>query len=248
MSAAREARRRPAPPLHRDDHRHASGWRPTRPAEVEVLGHRTSTFQVEGHHYALVVVEGLVARDRHPVRGADRGRGRLAAGATGGRRARSTPASTSASRRLVFGSCRVGMAQRGAVHARPVVRPGGRRDRRAVGVLAAAPAGRDAVARRARAARRPGLRGRGHARDGGVHPRPPRPVAAARPGGRRLRGVHAAVPRVVDRSRHPLAALHRALDDDLRRPRRARRLEHLRRRGSRRCARCRGGTTASPAR
>ncbi len=29
------------------------------PAEVEVLGHRTRTFHVEGHHYALVTVEGL---------------------------------------------------------------------------------------------------------------------------------------------------------------------------------------------
>ena len=29
------------------------------PAEVEVLGHRARTFEVGGHHYALVVVEGL---------------------------------------------------------------------------------------------------------------------------------------------------------------------------------------------
>jgi PhoD-like phosphatase len=31
----------------------------TKPCEVSVLGHRARTFQVEGHHYALVVVEGL---------------------------------------------------------------------------------------------------------------------------------------------------------------------------------------------
>jgi hypothetical protein len=30
-----------------------------RPCEVEVLGHRASTFCVGGHHYALVVIEGL---------------------------------------------------------------------------------------------------------------------------------------------------------------------------------------------
>ena len=31
----------------------------TKPCEVGVLGHRTRTFHVEGHHYALLVVEGL---------------------------------------------------------------------------------------------------------------------------------------------------------------------------------------------
>ena len=29
------------------------------PAEVEILGHRDHTFHVAGHHYALVVIEGL---------------------------------------------------------------------------------------------------------------------------------------------------------------------------------------------
>ncbi len=29
------------------------------PCEVEVLGHRVRTFHVEGHHYGLVVVQGL---------------------------------------------------------------------------------------------------------------------------------------------------------------------------------------------
>ena len=27
--------------------------------EVEILGHRARTFEVEGHHYALVLIEGL---------------------------------------------------------------------------------------------------------------------------------------------------------------------------------------------
>ena len=49
----------------------------------------------------------------------------------------------------------------------------------------------------------------------------------ARRADRRLRGVHAALSRVVVRARHPLAALDRADRDDLRRPRRQRRLEHL---------------------
>jgi hypothetical protein len=40
--------------------RDATVWVETdEPCEVAVLGHRARTFQVEGHHYALVVVEGL---------------------------------------------------------------------------------------------------------------------------------------------------------------------------------------------
>ncbi|HEU5206373.1 MAG TPA: hypothetical protein VFT94_02075, partial [Gaiellaceae bacterium] len=31
----------------------------TKPCEVSVLGHRARTFHVEGHHYALVIVDGL---------------------------------------------------------------------------------------------------------------------------------------------------------------------------------------------
>jgi hypothetical protein len=38
----------------------ATVWVETdRPCEVEVLGRRARTFAVSGHHYALVVVEGL---------------------------------------------------------------------------------------------------------------------------------------------------------------------------------------------
>ena len=35
------------------------------PCEVEVLGHRAPTFHVEGHHYAIVAVEGLEPGSRH---------------------------------------------------------------------------------------------------------------------------------------------------------------------------------------
>ena len=86
--------------------------------------------------------------------------------------------------------------------------------------------------RRAAAARRPGLRRRGLARRARVHPLAPRPRGAAGRDGRRLRGVHAPVPGVVGRALHALAALDRALVDDLRRPRRPRRLEHVDRPGS----------------
>ena len=45
--------------------------------------------------------------------------------------------------------------------------------------------------------------------------------------GRRLRGIHLAVCRILDRPGRPLAAVHAAHLDDLRRSRRPRRLEHL---------------------
>ena len=50
---------------------------------------------------------------------------------------------------------------------------------------------------------------------------------AARRDDRRLRGVHPALPRGLDRPADPVAALDRAVGDDLRRPRRDRRLEHV---------------------
>src|SRR6476469_1166302 len=38
----------------------ASFWVETSaPCEVEILGHRTKTFAVEGHHYALLLVDDL---------------------------------------------------------------------------------------------------------------------------------------------------------------------------------------------
>ena len=83
------------------------------------------------------------------------------------------------------------------------------------------------MAGRALAARRPGVRGRGVGRDARVHPAQTRYRRGARRADRRLRGVHAALPRGMVGPGYPLAALDRADDDDLRRPRRARRLEHL---------------------
>ena len=66
-----------------------------------------------------------------------------------------------------------------------------------------------------------------------------------RPG---LRGVHPPVPRVLVGAADPLAAVHRLDGDDLRRPRRPRRLEHLLHAGSTRCAPGRCGTSTSSGR
>ncbi len=82
--------------------------------------------------------------------------------------------------------------------------------------------------------RRPGLRRRDHRGDAGVHRVTPRHRAAAGQGAQGLRGVRPPLPARLERPAEPLAALHAAEPDDLRRPRRARRLEHLATRGSRR--------------
>ena len=81
------------------------------PAEVEVLGRRVRTFQVEGHHYALVLLEGLEPGSITPyeVRLDDAlvwppadGRPPSAIHTREGER----------QSRLIFGSCRVGAPQR----------------------------------------------------------------------------------------------------------------------------------------
>ena len=80
-------------------------------AEVEVLGHRVATFHVEGHHYALVLIEGLdpatttpyeVRLDGRPVWPPRDGRPRPVIRTREGER----------QARLVFGSCRVGAPER----------------------------------------------------------------------------------------------------------------------------------------
>ena len=103
----------------------------------------------------------------------------------------------------------------------------GARSRRALDVLEAAPARRGRVAGRAPAARRPGVRGRGVAGDARVHPG--RRGTDVAPGEQiaDFEEYTQPLPRVVVGPGHPLAALDRADGDDLRRPRRARRLEHL---------------------
>jgi hypothetical protein len=57
------------PLLRHVGERDATVWVETdRPCEVEVLGCTARTFAVAGHHYALVVVEGLQAGATHPYR------------------------------------------------------------------------------------------------------------------------------------------------------------------------------------
>lgn len=76
------------------------------PCEVEVLGHRTATFQVNGRHYAIVAIIGLAAgcSVEYEVR-LDGVRCWPAAGGWPSSLIRTLPAAGPL--RLAFGSCRV---------------------------------------------------------------------------------------------------------------------------------------------
>src|SRR3954465_15085411 len=64
------------PLLRHAGERDATVWVETdAPCTVEVLGHRSRTFCVAGHHYALVVVGGLEPGVRAPCGGTPGGRG-----------------------------------------------------------------------------------------------------------------------------------------------------------------------------
>ena len=201
-------------------------------------GHgQAPTFQVQGHHYALVLIDGL-----EPDRVYDLpGRARRRAGLAGRWPPRTAPPSRPAPSAPCTATTRCGSpsgpagsppptSRRGRCRRAPTASGQGRRRpvrlrpadaRRRPRHLAGPPA----------AAGRPDLRRR-HLRAGaGVHPLAPRRPAAARPRGGRLRGVHAAVLGGLGRPGPALAAVDGPDGDDLRRPRHQRRLEHLGRLG-----------------
>ncbi len=170
------ARPRTDAPVRRRHDRHV--WVETdRPTVVEVLGHREPTFAVLGHHYALVLIEGLepatttpydVRLDGHPVWPPDDGRPPPAIRTREGER----------QSRLVFGSCRVAAPAEPPYTLLPAEHPQGRRHRRAVGLRQGAAGRAGRVAGRPGPDRRPGLRRRRLAGDRAVHPQPPRRVEA----------------------------------------------------------------------
>ena len=193
-----------------------------------MLGHRTRTFTVEGHHYALVLVDDLepasvtpyeVRLDGDPCWPPDDGRPRP--GRPHPRRASgrcgwsSAPAASAAPSRATVARAVAG----GAVASSASTRSGPTRS----GCSAARPSGRTRCS--CSATRSTPTRSRRQTLE--FIRKPPRHRRAAGRAGGRLRGVHAPLPRVVVGPRHPLAALDRADRDDLRRPRRQRRLEHL---------------------
>ena len=198
------------------------------PCEVEVLGRREPTFAVAGHHYALVRIEGLEPGGFYEYEVALDGERRWPA-------PDSRPAAErdphlrrrqAARHRLRLLPRRA--AARAALHAdqgRGRRRPRARRPPRAR--RADEPRRPRRVAGAALPARRPGLRRRGLAADPARGSARAATSAAPRRGGRRLRGVHLALPRVLERPDDPLAVLDRLDLDGLGRPRHERRLEHL---------------------
>ena len=194
--------------------------------EVEILGHRTSTFAVEGHYYALLLVEDLTPGSVTPYE--VRLDGRLAWPPEDGRPQPVVRTRNHERRaRLAFGSCRVGDPQPTNLGA------AWPKDVRAIGI--------DALWTYAKQLQRGDvewpdavllLGDQVYADE--VSPQTLAFIREKRgtdepPGraDRRLRGVHAALPGILVGAGHPMAVLHRADGHDLRRPRRARRLEHL---------------------
>ena len=187
-----------------------SGSRRARPARSRSSATRTRTFTVEGHHYALLLVDDLEPGVGDAVRGPPRRRARLAAGrrpAASGRPHARRRAARAARLRLVPGRrARAGRARRRR----------GRTSSPSTGV--------DALWTYSK------LLQRGEAEwpdallllgdqvyADEVSPAtlefiraPARHERAAGRADRRLRGVHAALPRVVVGPGHPLAALDRA--------------------------------------
>src|SRR5262245_39719997 len=194
------------------------------PCEVEILGRREPTFTVEGHHYALLLVDDLEPASVTPYE--VRLDGELVWPPADGRPQPVVHTRNDEPRvRLIFGSCRVGGPQPTEV-APPWPEDLARTGVDGVwGYARAPPRGEGRVARRPAPARRPGVRGRGLARDARVHREQARHEQAAGLPGRGLRGVHAPLSRVLVGPGHPLAARNRPQRDDLRRPRRPRRLE-----------------------
>ena len=211
----------------------ATVWVETdQPCEVEVLGRRARTFALCGHHYALVCIEGLEPATNYPYEVALDGHTAWpdADAATFPPSSIRTRSGDDHDLRIAFGSCRVAYP-----HERPFsLRKDDNKRGREVDALYAM-----ALRMRHQDPDRwpdlllwlgdqvyadeisPGVREFIDA--------PPATGAQRLPDrrGRRLRGVRAAVLGLVARPGHPVADLHRAQRDDLRRPRRDRRLEHV---------------------
>jgi phosphodiesterase/alkaline phosphatase D-like protein len=96
------------PMLRYADERNATVWVETdAPCEVEVLGRRTGTFHVSGHHYAVVILEGLEPGDSTEYEVALDGERRwpIPEGSMPASRIRTLHPEQGL--RLAFGSCRV---------------------------------------------------------------------------------------------------------------------------------------------
>ncbi len=180
---------------------------------------------MHGHHYALVVVDGLEPGTIAPYTVELDGE-RVWPPAEGAEGADFPPSVLTTLKpgkplRMAFGSCRtsVGHDEAGnTTHGVDALRS----------LALKMATDRDAPLAGPRAVpRRPGVRRRDHRGDAGVHQGAARHRGAAGQGAQGLRGVLPPLRAGLERPAEPVAALHAAELDDLRRPRRPRRLEHL---------------------
>ncbi len=196
--------------------------------EVEILGRTARTVHVGGRHYGLVVLRDLEPGSETEYTVSLDGETRWPQpGSPFPAECHPHPAGTRPDPRGV-GIVPGCSPTSPALHARRRRASRGHGRRRAPRARAAdARAARRAIPAPVAVDRRSGVRRRGLAGDARGDPGQARYPHATGRGGQRRRGVHDAVPRVVGRPAGPLAAVDGPLGDDVRRPRRPRRLEHI---------------------
>ena len=209
------------PALRHVGHDDATVWVETdRACEVEILGHRERTWSMAGHHYALVVLSDLPAGQStdYDVR-------------LDGQQVWPRPDDPRPQPRIRTIGGGAGPDRVRLLPLRPILCRHRRQQLRAGCADGAGPpagqAGRGGLAARAADARRPGLRRRDHRGDPAADPAAARHHHRLEGAGGRLRGIHLALRRILDRPGRALADVGAAQLDDLRRPRHPRRLEHL---------------------
>ena len=193
--------------------RSRSGLKPTANCQVETLGRQARTFEVAGHHYALMVIDGLAPGTETEYQVTLDGTVCWPEPDGPGRPSVLRTLDPGRPLRLAFGSCRIaelparpgrrwsrarpGPGRTGPDSAKPDsnapdrTEPDPSHGTDALRGLGPGPrrAARGMLARHPAADRRPGLRRRHRARHPAVHRRPPRPVGPARLPGRGLRRV-----------------------------------------------------------
>ena len=217
------------PLLRYVDEEQATVWVETDSAcEVEVLGRKQRTIHISGHHYALVPIEDLEPGTENPYEVRLDGEVRWPEPGSELPPSVIRTIAPDEQLRIAWGSCRVTVPHEPPYDGAKTDDDRGRGSDAlrcyAVRMLEQDP---ERVAAAPVHDRRPGLRRRGLAQDAGFHPGTAQHGGSPVGAGRRLRGVHAPLPRGVVRADGPLAPGQRRDGDALRRPRRPRRLEHL---------------------
>jgi hypothetical protein len=182
--------------------------------EVAVLGRREHTFRVEGHHYALVCLDGLEPGRTHEYEVHLDGERAWPQSESGFPASVLRTIDPDGPLKIVFGSCRVAVPHHPPFTLTKDEDPERGREIDALYALAQR-------MREVPSSEWPHLLlmlGDQVYCDSRLHPRAARDQWRAWRGGRRLRGVHPSLQRGLGRRDDPVAALHGAQRDDLRRP------------------------------